>query len=178
MLYGNQAPPGAYYETTDGTDEWFMFRRHSRIPAIAILALAAALGAVYLRVLARNGQVDSLQQLEKKVQAGNVSLETWCDYAERLRQAHRAAEAAAAFGRALESSPFDQRARRGRALALAQAAAPGRGDDRLYDYLRELVDNNQFKLVVELFKEQELNPYLTQDRFVRLHNDAINQNID
>jgi hypothetical protein len=155
-----------------------MFRRHSRIPAIAILALAAALGAVYLRVLARNGQVGALQELEKKVRAGNVSVETWCDYAEQLRQAHRPAEAAAAYGRALESPRFDQRARRGKALALAQAVKPGRGDDRLYDYLRELVDNNQFKLVVELFKEPELNPYLTQDRFVRLHNDAINQNID
>jgi predicted TPR repeat methyltransferase len=143
-----------------------------------ILVLAAAFAALYLRVLARTSPLDSLEELENRVRAGNVSLETWCDYAERLRQANRHADAASAWGRALELAPSDHKARRGRAIALAQAGVPGRGDDQLYNCLRDLLDNNQFKLVTELFKEPQLQAYLSQDRFVRLHTDAMNQSID
>jgi len=155
-----------------------MFKRHSRVPALLILALSVGVCVVYLRVWGKAAALDSIQDLEKRISAGKVDLDTWRQYGQRLCEARRFKDAAKAYRSALEIAPADRIAREGMAMSLAQAASPGHGDDALYEFLHHLIDNNQARMVQELFKKPEIDAYLSQERFSRLLTDATNQAID
>jgi tetratricopeptide (TPR) repeat protein len=156
------------------------FRRHSRIPAALTLVLFVGLGAAYLKVWGTARSASSIDEMEKRIAGAgeNVDAATLREYGELLLEAGRYAEAVPVYHRALDQDRSDARLQVGYVRALALAGSPGKNDEKLYEYLRELMDNLQFKRVVDLLESNDLKPYMDEDRFERLHTDAKNQLID
>src|SRR4051794_41511810 len=100
-----------------------MMMRHQRLPAVAVLVAAVAVGAIYMRSWGRGaGGADSLAAMEKQIaRGGEIDPKLWGAYAQKLMEARRYADAASAYKKVLEKLPADRTAKTGVAIGLAKA---------------------------------------------------------
>lgn len=152
-------------------------RTYSRKPALCVLLLTTLLGAAYvLAAHHRSVRGDSLESLERTIAAtaeSDVPSATWIAYGQKLAQAGRFPQAAAAFRHALERGQEDRAAQ----LGLVSALAGANDADGLYTTLRDLVYAEP-KLATELLARPECRPFLREDRFTTLQKEARVQEMD
>jgi len=152
-------------------------KQHSRKPVLVIL-LASGLvsGATVVAMGAlteHRGARPTLAQLETAVAHENASVDVWLAYADRLQEAGQYAHAADAYQKALEKNSLNRAARLGLGVALARAGnAAG-----LYAWVQKLMYSDP-GLTCELLDRPECAPFLTEDRFVQLRQEAKLQTMD
>jgi tetratricopeptide (TPR) repeat protein len=156
-----------------------MVRHYRRLPALLVLVVATAAGAVYVKVSGKaNGTgTAKLEELAKTI-GDKDDAKTWETYGELLSKASppRFDQAALAYGKVLEKEPDNRNAKVHRAMALAQVAGDA-GANEFYNYMRSIVYSEP-KLAMELLERQECKPHLSQARFVALAKEARAQAMD
>ncbi|MEX1088279.1 MAG: hypothetical protein WEC36_03565 [Phycisphaeraceae bacterium] len=150
--------------------------QHPRLPAAAVLLLAAALGAalVMLGGATTQGQADTpLADLERAIARSDADAAAWHAYAAKLEELKQYDRAALAYQRVLELEPYHRQAKLHTAIVLAQL-----GDaERYLAYLGDLTIADP-KLAADLFARPENQAYLRQPRFAALARDARSQAMD
>ncbi len=157
---------------------------YRRTPATAILLLVLSTGWVASfsnpgpgapRGAAgfRRGGDPTLAELEIAIASERATADDWFAYAERLRSGQQHQDAALAYAKALELQPYNQEARFRCALSLAASGSA----EEFYRFMQDLACNHA-KLAVDLFARPESQPYLAQERFRALAQEAQNQAMD
>ncbi|HEV8292027.1 MAG TPA: tetratricopeptide repeat protein [Tepidisphaeraceae bacterium] len=153
-----------------------MMMRHRRWPAIGVLVVMIAIGAIYVRSWGRGagGNADSLASLEKQItRGGNIPAATWNNYAQKLMEAKRFSDAASAYKKVLEKEPANRTAKTGAAIALAKA----QNEEEFYKFMSELTYSDP-KMAMDIFDRGECQAWLGQTRFKTLQHEARAQAMD
>jgi hypothetical protein len=153
-----------------------MMMRHRRLPAIAVLVAAMAIGVLYLRSWGRgaNSNGSSLGELEKQIsRGGNIKPDVWSAYAQKLMEAKRFDDAASAYKKVLVKEPANRNAKTGAAIALAKA----KNEEEFYKFMSDLTYSEP-KLAMDIFDRGECQAWLGQTRFKTLQHEARAQAMD
>src|SRR4051812_44909904 len=161
-----------------------MMNRYPRKPALIVLLVTLAMGALYVtawgkieRLWKKQPGDQSVVALEKRIEeerkGAGVKVETWRAYGAALAVDKRFKDAATAFREVLAIDPGQRDAKFQCGLALAQAGAA----DDFYSFQKDLV-YSEAKLAVELFERPETQGDLAQERFANLAKEAKNQAMD
>jgi len=152
-----------------------MMMRHRRLPAIGVMVVMIAIGALYVRSWGRGaGDGGSLAALEKQIaRGGSVPAATWNNYAQKLMEAKRFSDAASAYKKVLEKEPANRTARTGAAIALAKA----QNEEEFYKFMSELTYSDP-KTAMDIFDRGECQAWLSQTRFKTLQHEARAQAMD
>jgi len=153
-----------------------MMMRHRRLPAIGVLVVMIAVGAIYVRSWGRgaSGGGSSLAEMEKQIGRGrNVPAATWSNYAQKLMEAKRFGDAASAYKKVLEKEPANRNAKTGAAIALAKA----QNEEEFYKFMSDLTYSDA-KLAMDIFDRGECQAWLSQTRFKTLQHEARAQAMD
>ena len=152
-----------------------MMMRHRRLPAIGVLVVMIAIGAIYVRSWGRGaGGGGSLADLEKQIGAGKeISTATWAAYAQKLMEVNRFDAAASAYKKVLEKEPANRTAKTGVAIALARA----KNEEEFYKFMSDLTYSDA-KMAMDIFDRGECQAWLSQTRFKTLQHEARAQAMD
>ncbi len=150
--------------------------RHRRWPAIGVLVVVVAIGALYVRTWGRgaSGGGVTIADLEKQIARGKVSAATWNTYAQKLMEAKRFEDAATAYRKVLELEPGNRGAKTGVAIALAKA----KNEEEFYRYMSEMTYGGDAKMAMDIFDRGECQAWLSQARFATLAKEARAQAMD
>jgi len=153
-----------------------MMMRHRRWPAILVLVAMVGIGVMYVRSWGKGsaGSGESIAALEKQIGRGNVSLETWNKYAQRLMEVKRFDDAATAYRKVLEKEPGNRGAKTGVAIALAKA----KNEEEFYKYMSDMTYTGDAKMAMDIFDRGECQAWLSQARFATLAKEARAQAMD
>ncbi len=154
--------------------------RYKRTPALIVLLVSAILGVVYVaawgrieQYFNRNGGGQTIAALEKKIAAGDKTIETWNAYGDALLDAGQHSQAADAFKQVLAIAPYKRDVKFQFAVSLGSA---GRSDE-LFNFLKDQVYSEP-KLAQDLFDRPVIQKYVNEDRFANLLKEARNQAMD
>ncbi|HEV8378041.1 MAG TPA: tetratricopeptide repeat protein [Tepidisphaeraceae bacterium] len=153
-----------------------MMTRHRRLPAIGVLVVMIAIGAIYVRSWGRGaeGNGTSLAELEKQVARDKgINPQLWTAYAQKLMEAKRYNDAASAYKKVLIKAPADRTAKTGAAIALAKA----QNEEEFYKFMSELTYSDP-KMAMDIFDRGECQAWLSQTRFKTLQHEARAQAMD
>ena len=149
----------------------------SRKPAVAVLAatLVAGLTVAWSSGTDRRTTAGSstLAQLARAIVADDVNADTWLEYAQRLQQEKRFANAAQAYNRVLEDDQYHHTANLQCALVLAQ-----QGNAEPFAAFMTRLILIEPRLAEDIFGRPEAQRYLTNPRFQELVNQARVQSMD
>jgi hypothetical protein len=149
---------------------------HPRTPAALAFAVTLALGiaAPFVVSSVTTGGADRsivndhslLDDYEAAIDAGKIDAAMAYNYAEQLRANNRFAAAARGYRRFLAVNSRHEGAQFHLAICLAKTDSEG-----FYNFMNELQYQNP-KQVLNIFQQPDAVPYLAEDRFQEIHENA------